>query len=110
MANHDAGQFEVHVYAHLEVEDEVTERFKDYAHGWTRTNGMSDDVLARRIRADKIDILVDLAGHTANNRLGHRPYPDRFRHGAAELGAFVRRSAVAAGRQQFRVSAEGRNG
>ena len=46
MANHDAGQFEVHVYAHLEVEDKVTERFKDYAHGWTRTNGMSDDVLA----------------------------------------------------------------
>jgi predicted O-linked N-acetylglucosamine transferase (SPINDLY family) len=70
MANHDAAQFEVHVYAHLEVEDEVTERFKGYAQGWTRTNGMSDDVLARRIRADKIDILVDLAGHTANNRLG----------------------------------------
>lgn len=70
MAHHDKSAFEVHAYAYLEAEDDVTEAFKGYADHWTRTNGMSDDVLARRIRADKIDILIDLAGHTGNNRLG----------------------------------------
>lgn len=70
MAHHNPDEFEVHIYAHLDVEDKVTEAFKGYAQHWTRTNGMTDDALARRIRADKIDILVDLAGHTGNNRLG----------------------------------------
>ncbi|PQZ60342.1 hypothetical protein CQ050_26615 [Achromobacter sp. MYb9] len=70
MAHHDKTAFEVHAYAYLEAEDDVTEIFKGYADHWTRINGMSDDVLTRRIRADKIDILIDLAGHTGNNRLG----------------------------------------
>lgn len=70
MAHHDKSAFEVHAYSYLEVEDEVTETFKGYADHWTRINGMSDEVLTRRIRADKIDILIDLAGHTGNNRLG----------------------------------------
>ena len=39
------------------------------ADHWLVTVGLSDDELAERIRADGIDILVDLAGHTANNRL-----------------------------------------
>lgn len=69
MAHHDKALFEVHAYAYLEAEDDVTETFKGYADHWTRINGMSDDVLARRIRADNIDILIDLAGHTGNNRL-----------------------------------------
>jgi protein O-GlcNAc transferase len=37
---------------------------------WVPTRGMSDAALAERIRADGIDILVDVAGHTAHNRLG----------------------------------------
>lgn len=78
MANHDKAAFEVHAYAYLEAEDDVTQVFKGYADHWTRTNGMSDDLLTRRIRADKIDVLIDLAGHTGNNRLGvfvRRPAP-----------------------------------
>ncbi|MDH0685277.1 methyltransferase domain-containing protein [Achromobacter animicus] len=69
MAHHDKAAFEVYAYSYLEAEDEMTEAFKGYADHWVRTNGMSDDVLMRRIRADKIDILIDLAGHTGNNRL-----------------------------------------
>jgi predicted O-linked N-acetylglucosamine transferase (SPINDLY family) len=49
--------------------DAVTTRLKGLADHWLVTVGLSDDELAERIRADGIDILVDLAGHTANNRL-----------------------------------------
>lgn len=69
MAEHDKSQFEVFAYAQLDQEDEGTARFKTYADHWIRTNGLSHDALAQRIRHDQIDILVDLAGHTAHNRL-----------------------------------------
>ena len=40
-----------------------------YLSSWLTSAWLSDDALAERIRQDKIDILVDLAGHTANNHL-----------------------------------------
>ena len=49
--------------------DTVTARLQELADNWRVSVGLSDDELAERIRADGIDILVDLAGHTANNRL-----------------------------------------
>ncbi|MDB5849442.1 MAG: glycosyltransferase [Rhodoferax sp.] len=71
LAGHDRGAVEVFAYAELrEEEDAVTERYKHYADHWVPTRGLSDDALAERIRADGIDILVDLAGHTKGNRLG----------------------------------------
>ena len=80
LAGHDREQFELFAYAHLEPgqADAYTERFRSYVHHWRETYGMSDDELERRIRADGIDILVDLAGHTANHRLWvmlRRPAP-----------------------------------
>jgi protein O-GlcNAc transferase len=70
LANHDKRAVEVFAYAELSVEDAVTARYRGYAEHWVPTVGMSDAALAERIRADGIDILVDLAGHTGNNRLG----------------------------------------
>lgn len=69
LANHDQTIVEVYAYADLAKEDAVTERLKGYIEHWVPTLGMSDAVLARRIQDDKIDILVDLAGHTSGNRL-----------------------------------------
>jgi protein O-GlcNAc transferase len=69
LAQHDRQQFEVFAYAELSQEDAVTARYRSYVDHWIRTDGLTDDALARRIRADEIDILVDLAGHTAKNRL-----------------------------------------
>ena len=71
LVEHDREQFELFAYAHLDPgqADAYTERFKSYFHHWTEIRGMGDDELERRIRADGIDILVDLAGHTSNNRL-----------------------------------------
>ena len=70
LAQHDRRDFEVFAYAQLDYEDELTARYKTYVNHWVPTRGLSDDVLAERIRADGIDILVDVAGHTSGNRLG----------------------------------------
>ena len=69
LAHHDKRQVEIYAYAELVKEDEVTARYKSYVDHWITTKGMSDEALAERIRSDGIDILVDLAGHTAGNRL-----------------------------------------
>lgn len=69
LAWHDKQQFEITAYADIVREDEVTERFRNYVDHWVSTHGMDDLDLAERIRFDNIDILVDLSGHTALNRL-----------------------------------------
>jgi protein O-GlcNAc transferase len=70
LANHDKRSVEVFAYAEQLAADSTTARYRDYADHWATTVGLSDAGLAERIRADGIDILVDLAGHTAKNRLG----------------------------------------
>jgi protein O-GlcNAc transferase len=70
LAHHDKQAVEVYAYAELAREDEVTARYKNYVDQWIPTRGLSDKELAERIRADGIDILVELAGHTTKNRLG----------------------------------------
>ena len=78
LAAHDARAVEVFCYADVLTPDEVTGRLKQYAAHWVNAVGMSDQELAERIRADRIDVLVDLAGHTARNRLlvfARRPAP-----------------------------------
>ncbi|MTW20636.1 tetratricopeptide repeat protein [Allochromatium palmeri] len=78
LAHHDKSQVEVTAYAELSREDAVTVRYRRYIDHWVSTRGLSDADLAARIRADGIDILIDVAGHTANNRLGifaRRPAP-----------------------------------
>jgi protein O-GlcNAc transferase len=52
------------------LDDDLTWALKAYASAWRPTLGVSDFDLARAIQADRVDILIDLAGHTAGNRLG----------------------------------------
>ena len=78
LAAHDPEQVEVFCYAEVRSPDATTERLKGYAQHWHNTCGLTDAQLAEQIRADNIDLLVDLAGHTAHHRLGafaHRPAP-----------------------------------
>src|SRR5262249_27957059 len=49
--------------------DAFTDVFRSHADRWVDASRMSDDELADRIAADGVDILVDLSGHTAGNRL-----------------------------------------
>ncbi len=69
LAHHDRREVEVYCYYNNTLEDAVTVRLKGYADHWLVCKGLTDEQLAARIQADGIDILVDLAGHTADNRL-----------------------------------------
>ncbi len=78
LAHHDEKNLEITAYAELKSEDEVTARYRQYIDHWVSIRGLSDANLAKKIRADGIDILVDLAGQTADNRLtvfARRPAP-----------------------------------
>ena len=68
---HLAGHSELslHAYSNHFIEDSVTQRLHGYFKCWDVINGLSHTALADKIRADEIDILIDLSGHTAWNRL-----------------------------------------
>ena len=66
---HERNAFEVVCYSGVKLEDDATARLRQAAHQWRSTLGVSDEALAEQIRRDRIDILVDLSGHSAGNRL-----------------------------------------
>ncbi len=65
---HDA-RFTLHAYCNSLVNDATTQRLREHFAHWTAVVTHSDAELADAIRADGIDILIDLSGHTAGNRL-----------------------------------------
>lgn len=68
----------LHAYSASAIEDNVTQRLRQKFKCWNNVNGLSDALLAKKVREDGIDILVDLDGHTAGNRLltfAMRPAP-----------------------------------
>jgi predicted O-linked N-acetylglucosamine transferase (SPINDLY family) len=69
LAHHDREHFDVYCYCNNPLSDEVTVRLKSLVEHWCDIRTMSDEDAARQIRNDGIDILIDLAGHTAENRL-----------------------------------------
>lgn len=69
LANHDREAFEIFCYHSHPEKDGTTDRLRGYADHWRDCETWSDAELDRRIREDRIDILVDLAGHTAESRL-----------------------------------------
>ncbi len=69
LANHDRARFEVFCYhTHLE-KDHVTEALRRLVPNWRDCDGLIPAELAERIRADRIDILVDIVGHTDGTAL-----------------------------------------
>ena len=69
LAVHDRGKFALFCYSNSPFRDKVTERFQKLADKWRDISETSDERAAALIREDEIDILVDLSGHTAYNRL-----------------------------------------
>ena len=69
LAHHDREAFEVFLYSDAVRPDATSERMKGLGHAWRDCATLSDGQLAETIRADSIDVLVDLRGHGAGNRL-----------------------------------------
>jgi len=65
----DRSKFKIYCYSEVRTSDATTERLKSMACCWVNCFSMPDELLADAIKADKIDVLVDLSGHTAGNRL-----------------------------------------
>jgi protein O-GlcNAc transferase len=66
---HNQEHYEIFCYASSANVDDVTDRLKRAANHWRSIVGLSDAEAAAMIRRDGIDILVDLSGHSAKNRL-----------------------------------------
>jgi predicted O-linked N-acetylglucosamine transferase (SPINDLY family) len=67
--NHSRDRFEIYCYSNSDREDPTKSRLKGWADHWREIRKLSDEDVDRVIREDGIDILVDLRGHAADNRL-----------------------------------------
>jgi protein O-GlcNAc transferase len=76
--HHDPAAVEIHCYNNSWIVDDITRRIQAAAGGWRNILALDDRAAADLIRADGIDILVDLSGHMADHRLTlfqRRPAP-----------------------------------
>jgi predicted O-linked N-acetylglucosamine transferase (SPINDLY family) len=75
---HDRRQVEVYAYSDVTTPDTVTGLVRDHVDRWRDITKLGDEQLADAVRADGVDILVDLAAHSGHNRLltfARRPAP-----------------------------------
>jgi predicted O-linked N-acetylglucosamine transferase (SPINDLY family) len=70
LLNHDPAKVAVYCYSGSRKRDAVSLKLRLAAKGWRTIVGLDDAAAAAQIRADQIDILVDLDGHFPHNRLG----------------------------------------
>jgi predicted O-linked N-acetylglucosamine transferase (SPINDLY family) len=78
LEHHEPSRIEITCYSNNPVVDATTLRLQKHADHWRSIAGLSDEAADAMIRADAIDILVDLSGHTGGNRLtlfARRPAP-----------------------------------
>ena len=69
LRHHDHDRFEVFGYHNSRHSDGVTEALRHECDHWREIASLTDEEVAGIIRRDEVDILVDLTGHTAFNRL-----------------------------------------
>jgi tetratricopeptide (TPR) repeat protein len=80
LRHHDKTKFKIIRYSCSLTDDDMTQVFRGLADVWREAAQLSDERLAAQIRADRVDILVDLSGHTSGNRLAvfaRKPAPSR---------------------------------
>jgi len=78
LARHDQEQFEIFCYANVMAPDVTTARLQSHVPNWRTIHQLDDEAVVAMIRNDQIDILIDLSGHTAMNRMkvfGFKPAP-----------------------------------
>lgn len=69
LREHHRDRFEIYCYSNWDKDDAVSARLRGYCSHWRDIAAIDDDAAARMVRDDRIDILVDLSGHTHGNRL-----------------------------------------
>ena len=69
LRHHNQDDFAIYCYANVSQPDAVTKHLQQYADYWRNIYGIDDQQVCQQIKQDQIDILVDLAGHTGQNRL-----------------------------------------
>ena len=78
LRHHNRDSFEIFCYSEVKREDEITYQIKELSDHWRPIAWLRDRAIADQVRQDGIDILIDLAGHTAENRLpvfAYKPAP-----------------------------------
>jgi protein O-GlcNAc transferase len=68
LSHHDRSCFKIHCYAHLPSPDATSRRLAGLVDVWRPIYGSSDAEAEAMIRADGIDVLVDLTMHMSNGR------------------------------------------
>lgn len=69
LESHDRDRFEVVLYHDSPKSDEITERIREKADHFIDVSALPDAHLRKLIHSHKLDVLIELAGHTSNNRL-----------------------------------------
>jgi predicted O-linked N-acetylglucosamine transferase (SPINDLY family) len=69
LAGHGCERVHVICYMQSKAIDVLTHRLQGYGHEWVDVHAMDDDALVKRIRDDRVHILVDCMGHTLGTRL-----------------------------------------
>jgi len=76
IANWPHERLELVFYASVKRPDDATHWFQQQSNLWVDISGMNDEQAAHRIAQDEVDALIELSGHTGENRLSilaHRP-------------------------------------
>lgn len=77
-ALHDSTHVQLHIYYNNTIDDAMSRHLRAQVASWHPIYDVDDETVARQIRADGIDVLIDLSGHSALNRLplfARRPAP-----------------------------------
>ena len=94
LTRYDCSQFDVFAYSNYKgMDDKFTELFKQSVTGWRNIVDLPDNSVAKMIRDDRIDILVDLSGYTAGNRLlvfARKPAPIQITAWGYAMGTGIR--------------------
>ena len=99
LERHDRQGFETYCYYNFPQSDVITQRLSRAASHWRDICAMNDEQVAAQIREDRVDILVDLAGHTSYGRLlafARKPAPIQvswlgyfYTTGLSQMDAFI---------------------
>ena len=69
LIHRDRTQFEIYCYSNNAREDAMTRELRSLAEHWRVVAGQDDAAAAKGIRADELDVLVDLSGHSTRSRV-----------------------------------------